>query len=203
MGTITTAPRGRPRRPQLDQAILAVTRRLLAERGFAAMSLAAIAEEAGTTTPAIYRRWPSKAALAAQAMETFPGEGVRAPGGEDPFTDLVAELTDFRRAIGRPGRISLVGTMLQAATDANARARYQTRVITPRRDRLRRIFERAQAAGLLDADADIETALTMCTGSWYARCLAGSPAPPHWPRRTAALVWRALGGTLPPDRSHG
>lgn len=162
------------------------------------MSLAAIAEQAGTTPPAIYRRWPTKAALAAAAIETFPDEPTRPPGA-DPFADLVAELSDFRRAINRPGRISLVGTMLQTSTDPHARARYQARIIAPRRARLRTILERAQAAGRLSTDPDIEIALTMLTGSWYARCLAGTPPPPHWPRRTATLIWQALGGTPPPS----
>jgi hypothetical protein len=55
-------------------------------------------------------------------------------------------------------------------------------------------LERAQRLGLIDADADLEVAVTMCTGSWYARALAGSALPQNWPRRTATLIWRAVGG---------
>ncbi len=36
----------------------------------------------------------------------------------------------------------------------------------------------------------------MGTGSWYARALAGDSPPPDWPARTAALIWRAVGGTI-------
>ncbi len=35
------------------------------------MSVAAVAEEAGTTRQAVYRRWPSKAELGAAAMAAF------------------------------------------------------------------------------------------------------------------------------------
>ncbi|MDO0939036.1 TetR-like C-terminal domain-containing protein [Streptomyces sp. DG2A-72] len=89
------------------------------------------------------------------------------------------------------------------SVEAEVRARYQAQVIAPRRRRLRGILEQAQLLGLIDADADIEVAVTMATGSWYARALAGSPPPPEWPRRTAALLWRSLGGTppSPPTRS--
>jgi hypothetical protein len=59
---------------------------------------------------------------------------------------------------------------------------------------LRLILERSQRLGLIDADADLEVAVAMCTGSWYARALAGSAIPPNWPRRTATLIWRAVGG---------
>ena len=185
---------GRPRNAELDEALLTATRRQLAEFGYVGLSLAAIAHEAGTTRPAIYRRWRSKEALVESAMASFPTDKALPPG-TDPFRDLVAELTDFRRGVSMPGRLSLVGTMLQATTEPNARESYRARVIAPRRARLRSILERAISQGDLDADADLEIALTMLTGSWYGRCLATDDEPGEWPERTAALVWRALGGT--------
>ena len=84
--------------------------------------------------------------------------------------------------------------MLQATTAPDAAARYRARVIAPRRARLRAILERAAARGLIDREADLDVAVTMLTGSWYARCLAGADEPDDWPRRVAALAWRALGG---------
>ena len=63
----------------------------------------------------------------------------------------------------------------------------------PRRRRILAILKRAQELGLID-DADLEFAVTMCTGSWYGRALAGVAPPENWPARTAALVWRAIGG---------
>lgn len=187
---------GRPRDAAIDVAVLAAARRQLAEGGYAALSLAAVAHEAGTTRPAIYRRFPTKAALAESAMASFPADEPPAAVA-DPFDDLVAELTDFRRGVSLPGRLSLVGTMLQATTDADAAERYRAQVIAPRRARLRAILERAAAAGQIATDADLDVAVTMLTGSWYARCLAGAPEPDDWPRRVAALTWRAVGGATP------
>jgi AcrR family transcriptional regulator len=162
------------------------------------MSLAAVAHEAGTTRQALYRRWPDKASLAADALL-----GVAEPDPEavsaSPLADLSAELADFQRGVSRPGRLSLVGTMLQDATAPEARARYQARVIAPRRARIRAILERARQLGMIEADADLEVAVSLCTGSWYARALAGQAVPEDWPARTAALVWKAVGGTVPPD----
>jgi AcrR family transcriptional regulator len=193
----TTGTRGRPRSAAIDEAVLAAARRRLSEHGYAGLSFAAVAEEAGTTRPAIYRRWPTRAALAASAMASYPADEGAPGAGADPFADLVAELADFRRGVSRPGRLSLAGTMLQATTAPEAAARYRARVVAPRRARLRAILERAAAAGAFDGDADLDVAVTMLTGSWYARCLAGDPEPREWPRRAAALVWRALGGRVP------
>lgn len=165
----------------------------LAGVGYEALSLTAVAREAGTTRQALYRRWPTKAALAAAALEVIADAGPEA-SSSDPLADLVAELTDYQHGVSRPGRLSLVGTMLQDSTAPALRARYQAQVIAPRRARLLGILRRARHLGLIDPDADLEIAITLCTGSWYARALAGLEPPENWPQRTANLVWRAVGG---------
>jgi AcrR family transcriptional regulator len=186
---------GRARDASIDDRVLAAAARQLAAAGYEALSVAAVAEEARTTRQALYRRWPGKAELAAAAMTQIAERPVVTGGGSaDPFADLVGELTDFRRAVSRPGRLSLVGTMLQDSVDPDVRSRYRERIIAPRRRRLTAILERAQQLGMIDGGADLEVAVTMATGSWYGRALAGDPPPPHWPRRTALLVWRAVGG---------
>jgi len=61
---------GRPRDPRIDAAVLRATVELLAETGYSGLLVSAIAERAGTSKPAIYRRWPSKAHLVHEAV--FP-----------------------------------------------------------------------------------------------------------------------------------
>ncbi|OJZ70284.1 TetR family transcriptional regulator [Mycobacterium paraffinicum] len=61
---------GRPRDPRIDGAVLSATVELLTETGYAGLLVSAIAERAGTSKPAIYRRWPSKAHLVHEAV--FP-----------------------------------------------------------------------------------------------------------------------------------
>jgi AcrR family transcriptional regulator len=69
---------GRPRDPRIDAAVLRATVELLAETGYPGLSVSAIAERAGTSKPAIYRRWPSKAHLVHEAV--FPiGAGTAIP----------------------------------------------------------------------------------------------------------------------------
>ncbi|HYZ57758.1 MAG TPA: TetR/AcrR family transcriptional regulator [Streptosporangiaceae bacterium] len=188
---------GRARDPEIDARVLAVANRHLSAHGYEAMSLAAVAQEAGTTRQALYRRWPDKASLAAAALQVAADAGPAATSG-DPLSDLTAELADFQRGVSRPGRLSLAGTMLQDSTAPELLTRYRADVVAPRRGRILSILQRAQRLSLIDADADLEIAITLCTGSWYARALAGLAPPRNWPARTAALVWRAVGGTLPP-----
>jgi AcrR family transcriptional regulator len=182
---------GRPRDISIDERILGIARRHLAEHGYERLSLAAVAAEAGTTRPALYRRWPGRAELATAAIASL-SEAEARPSTQSPFADLVGELEAFRRGVTRPDGLSLVGTMLQRGTDPELRRLYRERIVTPRRRRLRAIVERAVADGSLTG-GDLDLAVASLTGSFYALALAGS-IPSRWPERAALHVWRALGG---------
>ena len=112
------ALRGRPRDLRLDDAIVAATLDLLAERGYNGLSLAAVAERAGTTTPAIYRRWPSKADLVLHVVFRTEGDDVIADTG-----DLEADVRTMVRwsleKLGSPqGRAALAGLLGEPAGSA-------------------------------------------------------------------------------------
>jgi AcrR family transcriptional regulator len=149
------AGRGRSRDLSIDARLLEVAAKHLAAYGYEGMSLTRIADEAGTTRQALYRRWADKAELGAAAMADVVEQTNSAATGH-PFSDLIAELSDFQRGVSRPGRLSLVGSMLQDSVERDVRASYRARVIAPRRRRLRLIFERAQRLGLIDAEADLD-----------------------------------------------
>lgn len=53
----------RQRDPEIDGRILEAARSLLDESGDHAVTLAAVAERAGVSRPAVYRRWPTRAVL--------------------------------------------------------------------------------------------------------------------------------------------
>lgn len=187
---------GRPRDPDLDLAILTAARAQLAANGYDAMSVVAVAAEAGTTRQAVYRRWPSKADLATAAIASL-SEAERRQPTDDPFADLVDELAAFQRGVSRPNGVSMVGSMLQDATDPELRKLYRKRLVEPRRTRLRAILERGVDAGLLETDADLDTAVAVCTGTLYAQHLTGKRIAASWAEDTATFVWRALGGATP------
>lgn len=60
--------RGRPRREGADEAILDIVRDVLAQEGYAKLNVDDVAERAGVAKTTIYRRWPSKSALAAAVL---------------------------------------------------------------------------------------------------------------------------------------
>lgn len=86
MTTTSTNPAGRPRDRSIDTAVLQATRELLVEVGYPRVSFERIAQRAGTTRQALYRRWSSKSALVVDAV--FGAQ-------EDPGPEAVPDTDDF------------------------------------------------------------------------------------------------------------
>jgi len=108
---------GRPRDPRIDTAALRATVDLLAETGYTGLSVSAIAERAGTSKPAIYRRWPSKAHLVHEAV--FPVGAATAIPNTGSLPDDVREMV--RRTIAvlatPAARAALPGLIGEMAAD--------------------------------------------------------------------------------------
>lgn len=186
---------GRPRDAAIDDAVLDAALLRLARDGFAGLSLAAVAVDAGTSRPAIYRRWPDKESLIIDAIARLAQVDPPRSGGA-PFDDLVAELEHFRHCITEAAALPLAGLMLGDGVDEALRAKYHELVVAPRRARLRACLQRGIDDGSLDSDADVAVAGSFLTGSWYSFALAGTNPPRDWARRTATLVWRSCGGPV-------
>jgi AcrR family transcriptional regulator len=188
------ARRGRPRSEAADRAILEAALALMAREGYARMSVDAVALQAGVGKPTLYLRYPSKAALATAALAHAREQTAPKETG-DTRADLVALLRHFRAGVERPFGMALIGTVLaEEHHTPELFAQFQKRLVEPRRQMLRGVLERARARGELAPEADLETAVNMLVGSYYAGYLASGRGPRDWPERTVQLI---LGGLLP------
>lgn len=164
----------------------------MARDGYARMSVDAVAAEARVSKTTVYLRYPSKAALATAALAHLREQTAPQPTG-DTQADLVAQLRHFRTGIERPFGMSMLGTVLAEEHHIpELLARFREHVVQPRRRMLRSVLEQAQARGELRADADLDTAVAMLIGSYYANYLGGAPLARHWPERAARLILRRL-----------
>lgn len=187
-----TPARGRPRDPAVDAAILAATQRQLAAEGYTRMSIAAIAADAGVTKPTIYRRWPSKADLATAALARLQAQELPRATGVTR-TDLCATLHNFQGSLLRPNGMAMLGTLLvEERHTPELIALFRERILKPRRTMLSTILEQAQQRGELRPDVDIDVAVNMLVGSYYARYLTGEGVPDDWPERIVAIVWAGI-----------
>src|SRR5450755_326911 len=91
---VSERPRGRPRREELTDSILETALDLLATKGFKSLRLEDVAAQVGTSKQALYRRWPSKPALVAAAIQrTLAKVNPEAPNTGDARRDLVVVLS--------------------------------------------------------------------------------------------------------------
>ena len=105
---------GRPRDPRIEESAYAAVRELLVEGGYAAVTMAAVAERAGTTRTALYRRWPALPHLVHEAV--FPGDLLLDMHlGADLGTDLVGFVRGTRDALCTPVAAAALPELLAAA----------------------------------------------------------------------------------------
>jgi AcrR family transcriptional regulator len=150
---------GRPRDPRIDSAILSATAELLVQIGYSNLSLAAVAERAGTTKSALYRRWSSKAELVHEAAFPTAPTALESPAGDiaaDVRMMIAATRDVFTTPVVRAALPGLVADMT-ADPDLNARvmARF-TGLFTAVRVRLREAVDRGEAHRGVDPDRLIE-----------------------------------------------
>lgn len=145
---------GRPRDPRIDRAVLDATAALLVEVGYAELTIAAIAARAGTTKPAIYRRWPSKAHLVHETA--FPsGVTTTLPETGSLAGDVREMVRRTTEAFSHPiARAALPGLLAEISADPTLHTalleRFQDGVWGAMKARV----ERAVAAGEARPDVD-------------------------------------------------
>ena len=124
---------GRPRDPRIDAAILRATAELLVEIGYSSLTMAAVAERAGTTKTALYRRWSSKAELVHEAAFPAAPTAIETPPG-DITADIRAMIDAASEVFTSPlVRAALPGLISDMVADAelNARVRSDSQARSP------------------------------------------------------------------------
>ena len=150
---------GRPRDPRIDAAILTATADLLVHIGYSNLTLAAVAERAGTTKTALYRRWSSKAELVHEAAFPVAPSALVGPLG-DIAADVRAMIAAARDVFTTPVvRAALPGLVADMSADSELNARVMSRfadLFTAVRVRLREGVDRGEVHHDVDPDRLIE-----------------------------------------------
>lgn len=184
--------RGRPRDPAVDEAILEAAIRTLAAEGIDRTSMERVAAEAGTSKVTLYTRYPSKTALIDAALAHLRVEGVPPLTG-DTTTDLVARLDHMIQQYRRVGGMSIIGSCLAVeprSSDLLDVIRRST--LLPRRRYFLEVLERARDRGELRDGVDLDQAVSVLVGAFYAEHLAGRIRGPDWSTQVVNIVIRGL-----------
>ena len=184
-----TPAAGRPRDPRIDAAILRATADLLVEIGYSNLTMAAVAERAGTTKTALYRRWSSKAELVHEAAFPATPTAIETPPG-DIKADIRAMLAAARDVFSSPVvRAAMPGLIADMVADVDLNARVMSRfvdVFVAVRTRLAEARER----GEVHADVNPDRLLEVIGGATMLRVLLqpDEPLGEDWVDQTTAIV---------------
>ncbi|MFA5712355.1 TetR/AcrR family transcriptional regulator [Mycolicibacterium sp.] len=184
-----TPAAGRPRDPRLDAAILAATADLLVEIGYANVTMAAIAERAGTTKTAVYRRWPSKAELVHEVAFPAVPSALEIPPG-DIAADVRAMIAAARDIFTTPVvRAALPGLIADMTADEQLNARVMDRFSALFSAVRTRVIE-GVARGDVHPDVDPDRLVEVIGGTTMLRLLLDpvKPLDEQWVDQTAAIV---------------
>jgi AcrR family transcriptional regulator len=184
----TRSGAGRPLDEGVDEAILKAAVRLLHDQGYARMSIAGVAEEAGVGRPAIYRRYDNKQELVLAAI-AFMRTRVPAPDTGDTRKDLVMHLEMGRRRFD----LSLIGTLLvEEAKHPELLAGFRERMIEPQWDQVAAALDRGKERGDVRQDLDSHLAANALMGSFVHYYLSAGRPPRGWAERVVDTLWPAF-----------
>jgi len=167
---------GRPRDPRVDTAAATAVAELVAEVGYEATTMEAIARRAGVSKTALYRRWPSKGLLVYETLVARVGASeVRDTG--DIVADLRAvahaNIAAYANPLLRPVLLGLLSDLFRDERLAGA---LRTQSFAPRAREIEQLVRRAVERGDLVGSAPSKLMPALLTGPlFYELMIQGRP----------------------------
>jgi AcrR family transcriptional regulator len=171
-GTGEKRPPGRPRSEESRQSILRSTLKLLQQDGgFPELSIEAIAADANVGKTTVYRWWPTKAALVADAFFTSAEEELQFPNTGSVQRDMSVQMRRVIR-IFRSERGKVVAALLAGGqSDPELLEAFRERFLWPKRRQAYQTLQRGIDRGELPAESDLDLILDSLYGPIYMRFL--------------------------------
>jgi AcrR family transcriptional regulator len=166
--------RGRGRRPadEVRADILRTVGRLLLAEGSGGLSFERVARLAGVSKTTLYKWWPSSGSLALDGYFHAVEQTLAFHDTGDIREDLVSQLRAFAKVMtATPGGRILAQLIGQSQTDEDLAEAYRNLYSLERRRLAGERLVRAQEAGQLRADVDVQVVVDQLWGAVYHRLL--------------------------------
>ncbi|MEU0495836.1 TetR/AcrR family transcriptional regulator [Mycobacterium sp. NPDC006124] len=178
------------RSARVRQAILAATFDELAESGYAALSMEAVASRAGVHKTTVYRRWPTLDDLLLDALTTWSQEALPVPDTGSIDTDLVALGRELAQVLNDGVGRQVVALVLTSGLRSPRLSEATRRYFDHQGLRAVPIVRRAVDRGELPETCDADALLTAFRAPLFYRMVTtGDPI-------DEALISRAVGVAL-------
>ena len=156
MSQTIDAPVPRPRvEGDRELEILEATREVLADVGYDRLTMDAVATRARASKATLYRRWNDKvslvidALLAVKTVSAMPDTGTLRD-------DLIASYCGIGGLTDRKSLSTFASIITAISRDEDFATAFRDRVIAPKSELTRSIFERARERGEIAADVDLD-----------------------------------------------
>jgi len=170
----TPARAGRPRSAEAREAVLHAVDEMLADVGYAAMTMKGIAERAGVGRQTVYRWWSTKAEILMEATTIDAAEALPFDLTGDPASDLLCFLRQWRSFLcDEPSGRAYLALIGEAQHDTSVRRLVQDADLLGETSR----FLLETLASTLPALPDLSLAADQLTGPLLSHVLL-QPTPP-------------------------
>ena len=164
-------PPGRPRSEQARLAILRSALQLLGKNGFSGLTIEEVAAHAGVGKATVYRWWPNKAALIADAFASGTTRKLHFPDTGSLRSDMSQQMRQVIKVFrSRRGRI-VSAILAGGQTDRDLIAAFRDRFLWPRRREAYATLRRGIQRGELRKNLDMDLLLDSLYGPIYMRFL--------------------------------
>jgi AcrR family transcriptional regulator len=182
----------------VHDAILESTRVLLVESGYGQVSMEGVAGHAGVGKQTVYRRWPSKAPLVAEAVLHAFQQEVSLPDTGELADDLRVWLRRVAEVQASPRNAALTRALAAAAADNPKDGDALYRELTgPQYEAVVQRLQRAVDVGQIRANADLEAVADALVGATLYRMLAHTEMAVEMGMRSDGLVDALITGLQP------
>jgi AcrR family transcriptional regulator len=180
---------GRPLDENVDEAILNATWQVLLDEGYAAMSIAQVAEVARVGRPAIYRRYKDKSEMVRAALSDKAGRQAEINTGS-ARDDLIAYMEFARRRF----ETTLAGTlMVDGRKHPELMTFFREGMLNPRLNLMVAALERGKERGEVRKDLDSRLAIHALMGAFMYHSLAADRPPKGWATEIVDTLWTGFG----------
>jgi AcrR family transcriptional regulator len=174
--TIPSRAPGRPRRPDVDDAVLQAAIELLTERGLEGTTMNAVIARSGVSRMTVYLRWPNRPALIAAAVREAMSRPPLEMSG-DLEADVRRGVEHVRAILSSPGFRGILPAFVSGVTSQEGDERLSYDAVIPGRAVLAEEYRTHAAASRVRDDVRPELVVDLIIGGLLNHSLATGSAP--------------------------
>lgn len=184
----------RPQSLRARESVLTATLALLAEGGLPAATVDAISARSGVSKATIYKHWPSRTAVAAEAFGLDMAAAVHSVDTGSAVGDLTEQVRRVSAFYASHSGTVFAQLLAACVTDPEASVYFRAYFLFGRRKVVAALWERALERGEVDSSVDVDTAIDLLFGPLVFRLMTGQV--PLGVEQADALSSAALRGLL-------